>query len=314
MKRILVADPSPMMRRNLIMVLQREGYDLLLAENGSAAFQQALEILPELILAEWELCGPGGAPLGRCLKDYPLTAEIPLLVMGAGENERIHQQSLEAGALEYLTKPIDSRHLVGRINHFLQPPLSPGATVTLNPLRTPPRLCQVEAVEGKAVHLGSLDDHPFRLQPGDEVELSYQDERDRSLFHHRAFVHQVEDRLSLSLVGGIYRTQRRQFLRKEIKMPLRYRLEGDFYRIAQAEDVGGGGLRINNVIASAQVGASMQVELRLPGLSRPLAIEGEVIRVKPQDSGSQVALSFRKIRAQDQSALVLFMFGEPLGD
>ncbi|HEY9766680.1 MAG TPA: PilZ domain-containing protein, partial [Chroococcales cyanobacterium] len=156
---------------------------------------------------------------------------------------------------------------------------------------------------------------PVSLKVGDEVEVFCSDDRDQSISRRRATldgpVEGKEDSFDFHLVGGVYRTQRRQFFRKEISLPLRYRLEGDFYRVGFAADISGGGVRIQNVASSAKVGGRIQIELRLPGVAPPLAIDGEIVWMKtPPGGGAEIALAFRQISPHDQSRLIMFLFGE----
>ncbi|MBK3517351.1 hybrid sensor histidine kinase/response regulator [Carboxylicivirga marina] len=86
--------------------------------------QIALKILeskrPDLIITDWEMPGMNGIEFIITLKNNPATAEIPV-IMCTGvmvESENL-QKALEAGALDYVRKPIDKIELLARVNSAL---------------------------------------------------------------------------------------------------------------------------------------------------------------------------------------------------
>ncbi|HBN07587.1 MAG TPA: hypothetical protein DD435_02720 [Cyanobacteria bacterium UBA8530] len=204
--------------------------------------------------------------------------------------------------------------MIERTAQFLISFPTVGMLVNLDPLLAPIRTGTVLSLQGDRLRLKIEAGLPSSLNSGDEVELSCCDDLDQSLSRRRATLDGAfEESFAFHLLGGVYRTQRRQFFRKEISLPLRYRLAGDFYRVGFAADISGGGVRIQNVTPNAKVGGTIQIELRLAASEPPLTIEGEIVRAAPAPAGGlEIGLAFRQIAPQDKSRLVMFLFGEAI--
>ncbi|EQD35064.1 Signal transduction response regulator, receiver region domain protein, partial [mine drainage metagenome] len=109
--RVLVVDDDLQTRCLLEILLQGEGLETALAENG----QQALEIVksfkPQLILLDLMMPGMTGFEVVKKLKMDPDTQSIPIILVSSLEDRASRLQGLKAGAEEFLTKPIDHTDL-----------------------------------------------------------------------------------------------------------------------------------------------------------------------------------------------------------
>jgi two-component system cell cycle response regulator len=113
--RILVVDDIEANVRLLQAKLQAEYYDVLTASDGATALAMAAEERPDLVLLDVMMPGMDGFEVCRRLKDDPATRHIPVVLVTAldGRGDRI--TGLEAGADEFLTKPIDDILLFARV-------------------------------------------------------------------------------------------------------------------------------------------------------------------------------------------------------
>jgi two-component system cell cycle response regulator len=113
--RILVVDDIEANVRLLQAKLAAEYYDVLTAPDGATALALAAEERPDLVLLDVMMPGMDGFEVCRRLKDDPLTRHIPVVLVTAldGRGDRI--TGLEAGADEFLTKPIDDILLFARV-------------------------------------------------------------------------------------------------------------------------------------------------------------------------------------------------------
>lgn len=100
-------------------VLEREGF----AVDIAASSQQALEVLqsrtPDLILMDIQLPGLDGLAFTRQLKADPATAPIPIVALTAHAMNGDREQSLDAGCVGYVSKPIDTRSFGRQVREFL---------------------------------------------------------------------------------------------------------------------------------------------------------------------------------------------------
>lgn len=116
--KILVVEDSMAIRRDNERVLIKAGYEVICAEDGPSALLMAREQRPDLILLDLMLPKMTGTVVLRCLKENPLTASIPVVVV-SGLSERNREKLLEEGAEEYLEKntlmPRPGENLLPRI-------------------------------------------------------------------------------------------------------------------------------------------------------------------------------------------------------
>ncbi|HEX6860227.1 MAG TPA: PleD family two-component system response regulator [Caulobacteraceae bacterium] len=113
--RILVVDDIEANVRLLAAKLEAEYYEVMTASDGATALAIAGSEKPDIILLDVMMPGMDGFDVCRRLKDDPVTRHIPVVLVTAldGRSDRI--TGLEAGADEFLTKPIDDVMLFARV-------------------------------------------------------------------------------------------------------------------------------------------------------------------------------------------------------
>jgi len=118
--RILVADDDPELRQILSLILARDGYDVIEAENGEQALERAWDSAPTLILLDVMMPGVDGFDACRRLKNDRRTDSVPVIFISALNDLRSHEEALKLGAEGYLDKPIDPRDLSRRVRTAIQ--------------------------------------------------------------------------------------------------------------------------------------------------------------------------------------------------
>ena len=113
--RILVVDDVEANVRLLEAKLTAEYYDVSTASDGPTALAMAGHILPDIILLDVMMPGMDGFEVCRRLKDDPLTRHIPVVLVTALDGRADRITGLEAGADDFLTKPIDDVMLFARV-------------------------------------------------------------------------------------------------------------------------------------------------------------------------------------------------------
>jgi len=118
--RILVADDNPDNRAIFGARLAAHGHQILSASDGEEALLLAREEHPDLVLLDVTMPRMDGIEVCRRLKQDPALPFMPIIMITARTNSRDVVAGLEAGADEYLTKPVDQAALVARVNSMLR--------------------------------------------------------------------------------------------------------------------------------------------------------------------------------------------------
>ena len=117
---VLIVDDVPDNLSVLHDALDESGYTVLVATHGEAALQRAAQVLPDIILLDAMMPGMDGFEVARRLKASAQTAHIPIIFMtGLTETEYL-VAALEAGGIDYVTKPIKPKEVLARMNVHLQ--------------------------------------------------------------------------------------------------------------------------------------------------------------------------------------------------
>ena len=117
---ILVVDDSPPTCLYLKRLLERKGYRVLTAGDGTAGARMAMERKPDLILLDKEMPGMHGFAVSRLLRQHRDTSGIPILMISSesGTEEKI--RGLDMGADDFIAKGISGEELYSKINAFLR--------------------------------------------------------------------------------------------------------------------------------------------------------------------------------------------------
>jgi diguanylate cyclase (GGDEF)-like protein len=119
-KTILIVDDEPKNRNLLEALLKPEGYLTITASNGANALAITTEKLPDLILLDVMMPDMNGYDITVKLKTNPATRNIPIIILSALDDRSSKLAGLNAGAEDFLTKPIDRIELWARVRSLLR--------------------------------------------------------------------------------------------------------------------------------------------------------------------------------------------------
>jgi len=117
---VLIADDSPEALSILNEALAQEGYTVLVAMNGEQAISIANQMVPDMILMDIKMPALDGVQACKQLKENSELTDIPIIFMtGISDKEQLFI-SLDAGGVDYITKPIQIDELIARVKVHLK--------------------------------------------------------------------------------------------------------------------------------------------------------------------------------------------------
>jgi len=118
--RILAVDDSAVNLKLLSMILGREGFEVITTTSSLKALPLTIEHRPELLLLDIMMPGLSGLELLAQLKANNVTDSIPVLMVTARTQGSDVKAALEAGAFDYIKKPLDEVEIVARVHSALR--------------------------------------------------------------------------------------------------------------------------------------------------------------------------------------------------
>lgn len=206
-KRILVVDDEPQITRVLRTSLTGSGYDVRTAEDGHSGLRMAREWQPDLVITDISMPNMDGIELCRHLR---AEQRLPIIVLSVKGEERTKVEALDAGADDYVTKPVGMNELLARVRRNL--------------VRTEP----TEATSRKTIEIGDflVDVEGFRVSvKGREVRLTPK-EFELMLFLAKHAGRVVTHRVLLSSIWGPNSVEQPEHLRVLVAQ-LRKKIESE---------------------------------------------------------------------------------------
>ncbi len=118
--RILIVDDEPFNVDMLEQELEEQGYETLAATNGHEALEVLAAEKPDLVLLDWMMPGLDGIEVLERMRAEPAWSRVPVIMLTARTTTQDMVRGLDAGADDYVTKPIDEAELFARIRAMLR--------------------------------------------------------------------------------------------------------------------------------------------------------------------------------------------------
>lgn len=114
-KLILLADDSPLIHRHTVPILEDEGYEVRSAHDGKEAIELARALEPDLVITDVEMPILDGYAVCKALKQDAATAHTPVLICSSLGEAADLERGFDAGADDYLVKPVIPEELSTRV-------------------------------------------------------------------------------------------------------------------------------------------------------------------------------------------------------
>ncbi len=119
MTKILLVEDNEMNRDVMFRLLSRRGYQVVFAEDGEAAIDQAIQEKPDLVLMDISLPKIDGYEATRRLRELESSKEIPIIALTAHAMTSDREKAFEAGCTDFETKPVEFPRLLAKIESHL---------------------------------------------------------------------------------------------------------------------------------------------------------------------------------------------------
>ena len=119
-KKILVIEDSLTMQRLLSYVLEKEGYDVYIANDGEEGMEKARAIKPDLIFTDLMMPVKDGFEVCREIRSDKKLKDVILIILTARGQDSDVEKGLQAGADDYLMKPFDPPKVVERVKKIFE--------------------------------------------------------------------------------------------------------------------------------------------------------------------------------------------------
>ena len=116
---ILVVDDNDINLKLVSKVLELGGYRVITARNAKAAFQIVQESVPDLAILDVMMPDMDGYELCRTLRQPPINAKFPIIMLTAMSDEVEHSLAMQAGADDLWSKPFDMDQMQSRLEALL---------------------------------------------------------------------------------------------------------------------------------------------------------------------------------------------------
>jgi CheY-like chemotaxis protein len=120
-RRVLIVDDEPEVRKTLTDILRAmrypDGLEIEGAADGREGLDAVVRQLPDLVLLDLQMPRMGGLALLKQIRD--VGPRLPVIVISATQENKLSTEALRGGAVAYLPKPFDPRHVEMLVTTFL---------------------------------------------------------------------------------------------------------------------------------------------------------------------------------------------------
>jgi twitching motility two-component system response regulator PilH len=113
---VLIIDDSPTELHLFQNMLEKAGFETLVADSGEEGLKAARASRPDCILMDVVMPGMNGFQATRRLTKDPVTASIPVIMITTKDQETDKIWGMRQGAVEYVVKPVKDKDLIAMIN------------------------------------------------------------------------------------------------------------------------------------------------------------------------------------------------------
>ena len=115
MPKVLIVDDSPTETHVMRATLEKNGFEVLAAEDGESGLKMAREALPDVIIMDVVMPGMNGFQATRAISKDPETQHIPIIIVSTKDQETDRVWGMRQGAKDYISKPVIEEDFMSKI-------------------------------------------------------------------------------------------------------------------------------------------------------------------------------------------------------
>lgn len=119
MKKILLVEDTGHLAEEIKDVLRLEGFNVVIAENGTRGIEIVADVKPDLIITDLLMAGVDGFELIARVRAMHQFARLPIIILSAKSSEADKQRGKEVGANAFVGKPCKAHELLTTINNLI---------------------------------------------------------------------------------------------------------------------------------------------------------------------------------------------------
>ena len=120
MKRILLVEDDPAIANLIVILLEREGYEVITSPTAETGLELAASRCPDLILMDIALPGMDGLEATRMLKTSETTRRVPVVALTAQARKEDAEKAAQAGCDGFIAKPVSTHAFVAQVADHLR--------------------------------------------------------------------------------------------------------------------------------------------------------------------------------------------------
>jgi CheY-like chemotaxis protein len=290
------------MRRTLTRTLET-AYDVTAADHALEALTRAIYDRPAAMIIDTQLPGMPSGVLADCLRQNLLTALIPIIYVSADHSLDRLTQALANGAADFLAKPIAPGVLLPRLQRHLHQEFRPGTLVIVTNERT--RISAPATIKTWDRGEGILEcTSVVSFEEGDFGEIQATVDHVHNVRRAVVFSRIDGHVLEVQAATGLYNSPRRLQARRELDLPVRYRIPKSFFRVARLRNVSAGGIGLSDIETESETGSPIEIEMG------KLYLTGVIRWLSP--SKRDAGIQFGELSSDQQMILTKLMFSDQL--
>lgn len=119
MTKVLIVDDSPTEVHVLQSMLEKHGYEVIVANSGEEGIMMAKDALPDAVLMDVVMPGMNGFQATRQLSKQEETSHIPVIIVTTKDQETDKVWAKRQGATDYIVKPVQEKALIEHLKAVL---------------------------------------------------------------------------------------------------------------------------------------------------------------------------------------------------